>query len=134
MKPAEFVDFATWLALQKATTPPLLRTIASRSYYGAFLHAAEFIEGLTKQKRAKHDAHIWLIDSAFVEAHEAGRRLEKLNSARIKADYRMDDPEPELPAVARTCIELARDVQALLQACSAAAPHEVLARRVGTGK
>lgn len=132
MKPAEFLDFATWLALQRTPTPPLLRSVISRAYYGSFHLAAEFIESLTHQTRAKHDAHIWLIDSAFVEAHEAGRRLEKLNSIRIKADYRLNDPEPELPTVARTCIELARDVQALLQVCAAASPNEVIARRSTT--
>lgn len=133
MKPAEFVDFATWLAVQRTTTRPLIRSITSRAYYGAFHAAAEFIENLTHQKRAKHDAHIWLIDSAFADAREAGRRLEKLNSARIKADYRLDDQEPELPAVARTCIELARDVQTLLQACSAVPPIEIISRRSGAG-
>lgn len=131
MKPTEFVDFATWLALQRTSTPALLRSVISRAYYGAFHQAAEFIEGLTNQKRAKHDAHIWLIDSAFSQAHEAGRRLEKLNSARIKADYRLDDPESELPAVARTCIELARDVQALLEDCSQAPANVVTSRRSG---
>ena len=129
MKPAEFLDFATWLAVQRTTTPPLLRSVISRAYYGAFHLSAEFIEGVTNQKRAKHDAHIWLIDSAFAEAHEAGRRLEKLNSARIKADYRLADAEPELPSVARTCIELARDVQALLQVCAAASRQDMIARR-----
>lgn len=106
MKPAEFLDFATWLALQRTTTPPLLRSVISRAYYGSFHLAAEFIESVTHQTRAKHDAHIWLIDSAFVEAHEAGR----------------------------TCIELARDVQALLQVCAAASPNEVIARRSAAGR
>jgi hypothetical protein len=129
MKPDEFIDYAARLAVQPTVVPPQARTITSRAYYGAFHLAARFVANLTQISRSKHDAHVWLMASQHADAHEAGKLLAMLNSRRIKADYRLDESRPELPASARLSVEYARDVQRLLLRCASALPHEILARR-----
>ncbi len=129
MSPDEFIDYAARLAVQPTAIPPQVRSITSRAYYGAYHLAARFIARLTGVARGKHDAHVWLTASRFADAFEAGRLLATLNTNRIRADYRLEDPSAEHLAYARANVERARDVQRLLLRCASAPVEEVLARR-----
>jgi hypothetical protein len=129
MRPEEFIDYAERLVVQPVMVPPQARSITSRAYYGAYHLAARFIAGLTSLKRGRHDAHVWLLASQHPDAHEAGKLLGILNSHRVKADYSLEHALSELPVTAKVAVELARDIQRLLQNCESAAKAEILARR-----
>ncbi len=55
MKPVEFIRFAEKLAIQPAVVPAVLRSAASRAYYGAFHLTHEFLVSLGFQPGAKHN-------------------------------------------------------------------------------
>jgi hypothetical protein len=122
MKPHEFIDFSSNLAVQPTASPPKSRTVISRAYYGAFHLACELLIRFGKKPTDRHDAHEWLQRIPCEPARSAGLKLADLLQARKRADYRLADPQTDSQITARQYVLLAREIEALLQSCEAE-PH-----------
>jgi hypothetical protein len=60
----------------------------------------------------------FLLESGHAQAVEAGRLLKDLHADRIKADYRLDNPDAATHAAALLAVETAADTMGLIGACS----------------
>lgn len=116
MKAVEFIALAGTLSVQPETAR--LRTSISRAYYGAFHLATAFLAGLDFSTGKDHDLHKPLLASKHPLAMEAGRLLSDLYEFRRRADYRLADSEVEQQSRAMHCVELARQIESLLQRCN----------------
>jgi hypothetical protein len=114
MKPAEFVRFAESILNRPAAVPAALRSVTSRAYYGAFHLACEYLVSLSISAERNHKVNMWLIQCTHPSARRLGNALGELQTSRIKADYRLDQPAAETPDSARRSIELAQEVEMLL--------------------
>lgn len=130
MKPGEFIRFAEKLAVQPGAVPAVLRTAASRAYYGAFHLTREFLIDLGFRPGANHNLHNWLTDSSHPAAKKLARCLSDLQTERIRADYELDRTGPESPNSARRAVEMARDFETYLADCQSQAAREQITKDV----
>jgi len=130
MKPVEFIRFAEKLALQPAAVPAVLRSAASRAYYGAFHLTHDFLDSLGFQPAAKHNLHTWLIDSSYPSAQKLARCLADLQTERVRADYELNRLSAESPNAARRAVEMARDFESHFAECQSEEVREQIAKDV----
>ncbi|HUE72603.1 MAG TPA: hypothetical protein VMP01_17085 [Pirellulaceae bacterium] len=97
---------------------PLLRTVISRAYYGAFHICSAYFRELGLPIPSDH-GEVWkrLSQSGHPIAVLVGRRVQSLHRARVAADYRLDAKDPARSGFAKAQIELAVEVQSLLYQC-----------------
>ena len=108
----EFIRFAGLLVARFASDEAALRTAVSRAYYGAYHVAIRLLSRACTERLDHGSVRRLLKESGNPVAGQAGRRLDNLQSDRIKADYRLDAPIT-LP-FAKINIERAVQVNALL--------------------
>jgi hypothetical protein len=125
----EFVEFARWIEQQAAgvtqavnepqptnvvNVEAALRTVLSRSYYGAFGHASVYAEAkLSFQPMGDQGDHARLLDTFKKRPKFGGvfRRLSDLRIRRNKADYERDpNPPVQSAAAARSALKEADDI------------------------
>jgi hypothetical protein len=115
-------DFVTLAGRLFAGSPhpskPLLRTVISRAYYGAFHVCGAYFQELGLPAPSDH-GEVWkrLSESGHPLAVLVGRRLQSLHRARVAADYRLEAKDPARSDFAKAQIELAVEVQSLLAQC-----------------
>jgi hypothetical protein len=119
MQPLEFCDLAERLILNEKN-PAGFRTAISRSYYGAFNQARDFLERMAIHLVAANphlEVLAILTNSGDADVDEAVRLLHALRDTRNVADYELRNPRPEAEAPAVQCLADARDVIAKLNGC-----------------
>ncbi len=123
MKPFEFHQLAERLLNQEKNAPGF-RSAISRAYYGAFLTAVEFLEGmsiyLVSQMPHKEVGDI-LADAGDPDLDEAGTMLGNLRSERNDADYKLHEKYVERLSHATQCVANAGLVIGRFSTCLAAA-------------
>ena len=115
------IEYAGKVAVRDGTTEAGQRAAVSRAYYGAFHVARFFLRSLGVAVTIKHDVQIYLQACAHPPAKEAGHKLADLQSERIKADYELERfaaPGLEPQKFAQYCVELAKDIESLLNQCN----------------
>jgi hypothetical protein len=119
MQPLEFCDLAERLILNEKNAAGF-RTAISRSYYGAFHQARDFLERLSiylVTSNPHPEVIAILTGSGDADVDEAVRLLRDLRTIRNVADYDLRDQRPENEALATQCLIDARDVIAKLNGC-----------------
>jgi len=116
---------AARLAAASSADEAQLRAAISRAYYSAFHLAKEYLASLGA-KLGNNDGEVqrFLLECGHPRAQIAGRRLTDLHSFRIKADYDLRASSVGTPGVARQCVELANDIDAVLKELNAAADRQ----------
>jgi hypothetical protein len=121
MTPSEFIAFAGRLAALGSGGEAAIRTIASRSYYGAFHVALEYLAELGFVIPANANAHgiirRYLSGSGHTDLARVAEVLSDLHSERIGADYRLADRRFQSFISARDYVENAETVRTLLDRC-----------------
>jgi hypothetical protein len=118
MKPEEFISFAGQIAARMADEPDCaaIRTVASRSYYGAFHMALDVLREL--QCAPLGDSHGNVRDMLSATGNDAAidaaSALRDMHGARIKADYRLSDTRIETSKFAMLSVETANDFMSQL--------------------
>ena len=98
MQLSMFVDLAAFLKQLAQTADvqnqePLLRTVISRAYYGAFGHARQYAEARRGFKpRGEAEDHKQLARVFTGKFGQVANRLTELRQMRNKADYEEDPP------------------------------------------
>jgi hypothetical protein len=110
MNPAEFVRFAEATLNRPAPVPAALRSVASRAYYGAYHQIRACFEFKTDRKIEDR----LLKTCSHPDAKKLGVLLGDLQSSRILADYKLEQVAAETPNSARRAIEMAREIETLL--------------------
>lgn len=130
MNPAEFIRLAEKLSVQQAAVPAVLRTATSRAYYGAFHLTRQYFISLGFQPGASHDLPRWLSNCPHELGTKLGNFLSELQTQRIKADYRLVEPQFESPRFAQLAVERAIDVERLLGECQSAEARVEIAAHI----
>ena len=119
MRPSEFCDVAERL-LANDKTAGGFRSAISRSYYGAFHHARDFLSRMNVHPVGPNP-HLEVISlltgTGDAAVDEARRSLADLRVKRNVADYDLGDAAIEDETVATQCLDDARDVVAKLSGC-----------------
>lgn len=120
MDAADFITFAAQTAGMKAAGA---RSATSRAYYGAYHLALAFLDELgcaLARNGHSHNSVPQLLKSADrTPARRVADLLGDLHSARIKADYRLDNPGVETLAFAQLHVEMAHTIKAHLDTLKA---------------
>lgn len=128
--PADLLRLAGRLATASSADKAQFRASISRAYYSAFHAAAEFLTSLGLRPGRNHgELQRLLLESGVPEVQVVGRRLTDLHSFRIKADYDLGTSAVETRTQAQECVEVASDVQSILQKLDA----EVDRQRIKAG-
>src|SRR4051812_38983565 len=119
MQPIDFCDLAERL-IQNEKNPAGFRTAISRSYYGGFHQARDFLERMSIHLLTANP-HVEVIailtGSGDPEVERAVDLLRTLREDRNAADYDLHDQSIEDEAIATQCLINARDVIAKLNGC-----------------
>jgi len=117
MDPSEFVTFSAQIAARGSVGA---RSAVSRAYYGVFHLAISLLDefGCAPPRNGKSHSLVpqFLQCSPHPEAQLAGALLGDLHSDRIKADYRLNNPQVETLQFAKGNVETAVQVQSSLDA------------------
>jgi hypothetical protein len=131
MKPNEFITFAGQIVGMKSAGA---RSAISRAYYGTYHLASQVLEdlGFKIKSRSLHGKLDLILDGCGNDhGRLAGSLIGDLYNGRVKADYRLDNPEVEQMAFAMVLVETAYEAQselALLRtACDDAANRKQIA-------
>lgn len=131
MDPSEFVTFSGQIVARGSAGA---RSAVSRAYYGVFHLAIALLDEFDCAPPRNGNSHAlvpqFLLSSPHPEAQTAGTLLGDLHSDRIKADYRLDNPQVENLQFAQGNVETAVQVQsslyALREACADASVRDQL--------
>jgi len=119
----DYISLAANLAAKRGAGEASYRSAVSRAYYGAFHLARKFLSDLGLGVPQGAGSHGWipqvLIGCGCQEAADAGRLLQDLHAERIVADYRWEKPATGNQNDAKTSVETAHEIGALLVACTA---------------
>lgn len=119
MQPLEFCHLAERLILSEKN-PAGFRTAVSRSSYGAFHQARDFLERASIHLIATNphvEVPAILANSGDNDVDEAVRLLTELRTMRNVADYDLNEKRVEDEALVTECLADARDVIAQLNGC-----------------
>src|SRR4051812_30104789 len=119
MHPLEFCDLAERL-IQNEKNAAGFRTAISRSYYGAFHQARDFLERLSiflVSSKPHVEVIAILTNSGDPDVDQAASLLGDLRDKRNVADYELRNPTIEVEVVAVKCLTDAREVIAKLNGC-----------------
>lgn len=134
IRPTDFIDLAGRLAVRPQATEAELRTAVGRAYYGAAHLARQTLDAVgAKLQVSLHELHRYLSNSGNAKARSAGDALAHLQTHRIRADYQLDQPLArhggDPLALARMCVESAKNIESLLAAC----PQSPAKDEIGAG-
>jgi hypothetical protein len=126
--PRDFVQCANrWSAVRPAEGgKPIWRSAVSRSYYGAYHHARDFLGDvlLIEFTRKGGDSHKKVREALKITGDEnlaaAGRMLKTLAEKRELADYQLRSNEMEDPDHAAVAVAEAREIIAAIDLCASA--------------
>jgi len=110
----DFIALAGKLFAGTSRSSAILRTVVSRSYYGAYHSTGDFLIELGIKRSHQHNFHLDLIESGQPDAKIAGKLLGDLLSKRRLADYELNDVRAEESKFTELSVEQAREVQSLL--------------------
>lgn len=134
MDPNEFVDFSGKIV---GHGPAGARSAVSRAYYGAYHLALSILEDVGCSPPGRRNSHDlvpqFLIASSQGDAIDAGHLLSDLHSERIKADYRLDNPDVETEKFAKLGVETAHNVRSHLQAFRVACDEPSILQKLQEG-
>ena len=133
MDPRAFLHLAQRLA--QSTDPADRRTAISRAYYAAYHVGFDLLISLRFKLERGHGAHeavqVRLRNSSIQAVISAGARLGRLQNVRVKADYWLQDPHPEIPSTAAAWIaEADRIIRARDAAAADPATRERMTRAI----
>jgi hypothetical protein len=113
MDPRDFLELAQRLVIG-TPKPSNLRTATSRAYYAAHHVGAEILTGMDFRINRGPGGHadVWgkLQNCGNQDVQVAGSQLADLHSARIQADYRLENPNSENQTAVRGHIALAQKI------------------------
>ena len=121
----DFIDIAAKLTASTnwGSDESRHRTAVSRAYYGAFHSVCALLRewgiAVRRSSYGHQDAHDLLWQSGHELARGVASLLDHLRSARIRADYRLDDRQYLTPSAAKSCVESATDLLRRLDQCRA---------------
>ena len=126
MKPEEFISFANRMAamLGGKADGAIIRSVVSRSYYGAFHMALDVLKELGCAPRDDNHGQVRRIFqySGNDDAVAAANTLRDMHGDRIEADYKLTNVKIETCRFAQLAIESASEfssrLNALQQTCS----------------
>ncbi len=135
IRPVEFVEVAAKLAARPNASEAELRTAIGRAYYGAVHLAKLFIGNLGVDLQVSiHELHRYLSNAGHARARLAGDSLAHLQAQRIRADYQLDQAlarhGADPLALARLCVESAKNVELLLKECSQTPARDEIKRGI----
>ena len=120
MNGQDFIAFAARIAASGTNDPASCRSSISRSYYGAFHLAREFLGGLGYRCRSENEHH-WVqrhfLNCKVNEVKEIGRLLANLHESRKEADYDLHLFHSESSQQARFCVERAERLRIQVDSC-----------------
>jgi uncharacterized protein (UPF0332 family) len=121
MDGSDFIELAGRLVANATISEASYRSAVSRAYYGAFHVSGAFLSelGVAPVRNANVHAFVrnYLYESGHSEARVAARELGDLQTARNRADYRLDDFEAGSREFAMLNVERALRVLSALVEC-----------------
>lgn len=130
----DFIALAGKLAAVPSADEATYRTAVSRAYYGAFHVARTFLVELGFEPVRNANVHAYvrrhLSGSGDADAVLASELLDDLQSARNRADYRLDDPEVGTRAHAMLIVERAQLVISAVDSCRADEARETIRQAI----
>ena len=121
MDPRDFLTAARVLAATDG--PAFRRTAISRAYYAVYHVAFDLLRvlgfAIPREHRGHEDVRAHLAQSRIDRVVQVGAQLDALQALRVKADYRLRDPQPEDSAVAAIWLVRAERMIAVLDAVAA---------------
>jgi uncharacterized protein (UPF0332 family) len=126
----DFIALAGKLAAAPDPDEATCRTAISRAYYGAFHVAHSFLVELGFEPVRNANVHAFvrhqLSGSGHADAILASELLDDLQSARNRADYRLDDPQFGSRRDAMLIVERAHLVVSAVERCCAVEARETI--------
>lgn len=130
----DFIALAGKLAAAAAADEATYRTAVSRAYYGAFHVARSFLVELGFEPMRNANVHAYvrrhLSGSGNADAVLASELLDDLQSARNRADYRLDDPQVGTRDHAMLIVERAHLVVTAVESCRADESRESIRQAI----
>lgn len=115
----DFLDFARKAIVMHRGSPPALRSVVSRAYYGVFHLARDFLEGLGFHSPKDENSHrfllIQLANADDETATDTAALLGDLHERRKRADYHLDDGRYETETFAADALARADRAVRLLE-------------------
>ena len=133
MEARGFLNLAMSLVRQGGAGPAELRTAASRVYYAAYNRACELLRHIDHPAPAvggHGKVRNWLAGADIDDVRDAMGNLADLQSRRIEADYRLDQPEIESQNTVEFLVETAQEVMEVLDLHFAEPECSALRRKV----
>jgi uncharacterized protein (UPF0332 family) len=130
----DFITLAGKLAASPAADEATYRTAVSRAYYGAFHVARFFLVELGFEPVRNMNVHgfvrHYLNGSAHSDACFAASHLSRLQAARNRADYHLDDLHVGSQRNAMVCVERAHGIVSALESCRADEARESIRQAI----
>lgn len=137
MDPHDFIAFSGKLAAMPSYGQAGARTATSRAYYGAFHLAVSVLEGVGCLRPGSKPNHVlvprFLGASSSEDAAMASRLLDSLYEDRRRADYDLGDAVAETQRFAQLNVEMARKIEASLQALKGACSDPTIRQELQHG-
>ena len=130
----DFIALAGKLVAAQTADDASCRTAISRAYFGAFHVACSFLADLGFHVLANANVHAqvrrYLSVSGNADAIDASDILSDLQSARNRADYRLDDPRVGSRDKAMLIVKQAHLVVSALNNCRAGEARETIRQAI----
>jgi len=131
MDAERFIALAGRLVAMHPHDEASLRTAVSRSYYGAFHLAREFLAEVGHPPGENHGVVTrYLLHAGNRDCRRAGQLLSDLQSERVTADYELTDTRFQRTQRAMQSVEDARSIESSLSACSDQEAMHIIAHAI----